>query len=188
MGHRSIGVYTAKTKRVQSTGLLSMLLVGLTIFTLNAGPRAIARENYTPDPNLVPVGENIWKNKSTCRNCHGGLANGVGDVPRDPQGPDLRKTKLTPDQIAETIKCGRPNTAMPYFDGRAYTDKRCYGVTADGLGDQMPPQGRPLSQNQIKAMVAFLEDRFVGKPDPTYQDCLNFWGSDAVKCDSYPEP
>ena len=52
--------------------------------------------------------------------------------------PSLRKTQLTRDQIRMTIQCGRPGTPMPYFDRFAYTDKRCYGMTAKDLGDNMP--------------------------------------------------
>jgi mono/diheme cytochrome c family protein len=172
--------------RASAAVLAGVLLAGLTVFTLGVGSPARAQDNYTPDPTLAALGESIWK-EAQCRNCHGGLANGIGDVPQDPQGPDLRKTKLTPDQIEETIKCGRPGTPMPHFDRRAYTDDRCYGVTAKDLGDQVPPAGGAMSQRQITAIVAFLETRFIGKPDPTYEDCIDFWGPNASTCDRYPK-
>jgi hypothetical protein len=47
--------------------------------------------------------------------------------------PSLRKTRLTCDQIRMTIQCGRPGTEMRYFDRFAYTDNRCYGMTAAKL-------------------------------------------------------
>ncbi len=187
MNHSHNDSTNDRSSRLPAIVFAGILLAGLITFTLNVGSPARAQENYKPDPALVSLGEGIWKDQAPCRNCHGGLANGVGDVPQDPQGPDLRKTQLTPDQIEETIKCGRPGTPMPHFDRLAYTDKRCYGATAADLGDQVPPGGQPMSQRQISAIVAFLESRFVGKPDPTYQDCIDFWGANASTCDRYPK-
>lgn len=143
-------------------------------------------QDYRPDPALAALGENIWKTQAECRNCHGSMANGVGDMPQDPQGPNLRRTILTPEQLAEVVKCGRIGSDMPHFDRRAYTDDRCYGVTAADLGDRVPPTGSPLSQRQIDAVVAFLVTKFVGQPDPTYQECVAFWGEDASGCAKYP--
>lgn len=145
-----------------------------------------AAQDYRPDPAMAGLGESIWKTQAECRNCHGSLANGVGDMPQDPQGPSLRTTALDPAQLGEVIKCGRIGSDMPHFDRRAYTDDRCYGVTAADLGDQMPPAGSALTQRQIDALVAFIVTRFVGQPDPTYQECVAFWGEEASGCDKFP--
>jgi len=167
--------------RLRVAAIACFAAAGLTVWASSA-----SAQEYKPDPALAALGESIWKSTAPCRNCHGGLANGIGDIPQDPQGPNLRRTALAPAEIAEVIKCGRPGTEMPHFDGRAYEDRRCYGVTAADLGNDVPPPGPPLSQRQIDAIVAFLVTNFVGKPDPTYEECLAFWGAQATTCDRYP--
>jgi mono/diheme cytochrome c family protein len=162
--------------------LASVLMAGMAVPCVPA-----MAQDYRPDPNLAALGESIWKSTAPCRNCHGGLANGIGDVPQDPQGPNLRETTLQPAEIAEVIRCGRPGTEMPHFDARAYTDRRCYDVTAAELGDAVPPAGSSLSPRQIDAIVALLVTRFVGKPDPTYEECVAFWGEGATTCGRYPK-
>ena len=45
---------------------------------------------------------------------------------------------LPATRFCMTIQCGRPGTPMPHFDRFAYTDKRCYDMTAKDLGDSVP--------------------------------------------------
>ncbi len=70
-------------------------------------------------------------------------------------GASLRMTQLTRDQIRMTIQCGRPGTPMPHFDRFAYTDKRCYDMTAEDLGDTVP--------NRCRDHAAGLRDRCAGR-------------------------
>ncbi|MSO71375.1 MAG: hypothetical protein EXQ88_05105 [Alphaproteobacteria bacterium] len=165
-----------------------LLTIGRTIvmFGLLLGALPVLAQDAKPDPAMVTLGEGFWK-RSECRNCHGGLANGIPDMPQDPQGANLRKAQLSLPQIAEVIKCGRPGTEMPYFDSLAYTDKRCYGATAADLGNAMPPGGSAMSQRQIDALAAFVAATFVGKPDPTFEDCVALWGEAATTCARFPK-
>ena len=60
----------------------------------------------------------------------------------------------------ETIQCGRPGTSMPHFDRFAYTDKRCYGMTAADLGDQMPDRSQvTLQRDEIDALADYVAQR-----------------------------
>ena len=160
-----------------------VLLTGLLVLDAALAQTAAP---YTPDPSLVALGKSMWKDQVPCRECHGAMGNGIPDVPQQPVGANFRLTKLSPDEIATTIRCGRPGTEMPHFDTRAYTDKRCYGVAADDLGDKVPPIGQSLSDRQVTALVAFIEATFVGKGDPTFEQCVDFWGPGATTCDRYP--
>ena len=96
----------------------------------------------------------------------------------------LRATHLTPEQLTEVVKCGRPGTGMPYHDRFAYTDKRCYGHTREEMGKDMPPAGNDfLSQREVEAVVKYLFAKAVGHGPATYADCIDFWGKDTKQCD-----
>ena len=95
----------------------------------------------------------------------------------------LRATKLTQEQLVEVIKCGRPLTAMPYHDQFAYTDKRCFDMTREDLGKDMPAMGEALQPREITAVVKYLFARVVGRGPATYDDCVDFWGKDTRQCE-----
>ena len=62
-------------------------------------------------------------------------------------GPSLRDKKYTRQLLILTIKCGRPNTQMPAFDKFAYSDGRCYMMTAADLAKnptRMPDPPAPV--------------------------------------------
>src|SRR4051794_24933611 len=143
-------------KRQQSVGALPIAGLAAAFLALTMVQSAFSQQT-TADP-LVGIGADIWKTRANCNECHGWLGNGEPEDPRSPKGANLRETKLTRADIAETIKCGRPGTSMPYFDRLAYTDGRCYGVTAATLGDKVPRNGAvQLSQREIDALAAFIE-------------------------------
>ncbi|MFO1184048.1 MAG: c-type cytochrome [Bauldia sp.] len=152
----------------------------------SAGGPALAQGGFTPDPALASLGKTLWKEQVPCRECHGGLGNGIPDIPQQPSGANLRTTKLSPEDLAITIRCGRPGTEMPYFDSKAYTDKRCYDVTAADLGPAQPPASMALTDRQVNALVAFIFATFVGKGDPTFESCVALWGEGASTCARYP--
>src|SRR5258708_35089873 len=71
---------------------------------------------------LVEFGKEIFKSKAVCQYCHKWDAS--GDQGYGGNALSLRATHLTPQQLTEGVKCGRPSTGMPYHDRFAYTDKR----------------------------------------------------------------
>lgn len=147
-----------------------------------AGPAA------AQDDAMVALGEQIWRDKASCRECHGNLADGVPENHQAPKGANLRETTRDTAALAEAIQCGLPGIPMPYFDRRAYTDDRCYGSTAADLGDQMPPPGTPaLTQREINALSAFITAKFVGKGPVTFEECVAFFGESATSCPGYPK-
>jgi hypothetical protein len=148
---------------------------------------ASAAASFAQDGD-VALGSRLWKGKAPCRACHGWGAHGTQDDPQSPVGANLRATTLTPDQMAEVILCGRPESSMPFFHRNAWTaDFPCYGMTRADVGDLMPEQARPsLTEREANALVAYVFMDFVGKPQPTFEECKAFWGADATRCAEYP--
>jgi hypothetical protein len=160
-----------------------------TLFALSAGFLVMAcgsapAQDTQPaeEARTIEFGKDIFKTKATCQFCHKWDAS--GDQGYGGNALSLRKTQLKPAQVAETIKCGRPGTGMPYHDQFAYTDKRCYGLTRDDLANNMPPEPYAfLNAHEIDAVVRYLFARAVGRGPSTYEDCVDFWGKDTQQCE-----
>jgi cytochrome c553 len=145
-----------------------------------------AAQTPGPDPQMVSLGQRIFKDKVACNQCHGWSGNGVPDDSRMPVGANLRASQLTGEQLAEVVKCGRPGTEMPHFDARAYEDDRCYGVKREELGSKTPPfNGVGLIPREVQAVVAYLEAKVVGRGPFTRQDCEDFFGKEASVCNTF---
>lgn len=130
----------------------------------------------------IEYGKDVFKTKATCQFCHKWDAS--GDQGYGGNALSLRKTKLNRQQVAETVKCGRPGTGMPYHDQFAYTDKRCYGITREQLGNDMPPEPNAfLNADEIDAVVDYLFVKVVGRGLSSYEDCVQFWGQDTRQCE-----
>jgi mono/diheme cytochrome c family protein len=142
-------------------------------------------------PCAAAVGRDFGRGRSADRAERGGGAlcqfchkwDASGDQGYGGNALSLRATQLTPEQLTEVVKCGRPGTGMPYHDRFAYTDKRCYGYTSDQLGSDMPPAGNDfLSAREVEAVVKYLFAKDVGRGPATYEDCVDFWGKDTQQC------
>jgi hypothetical protein len=113
----------------------------------------------------VSFGQRLYHDKADCQFCHGVEGDGHGD-PRSPgKAPNLHLTKLDRAQLIEVVACGRLGTEMPHFDKYAYEDSNCYGLSADKLGKNIPPDphSTPLTKREIEAVVDFILATFVGK-------------------------
>jgi mono/diheme cytochrome c family protein len=99
-------------------------------------------------------GDRLYHEKADCQFCHGIDGDGRGD-PRSPgKAPDLRATK----QLIEVVRCGRPGSQMPHFDKYAYEGKECYGLSAEELGQQIPPDphSTSLTMREVEAVADFI--------------------------------
>ncbi len=154
-----------------------------------AASLAAARAQTAPSPEderVIAYGREIFKTKATCQFCHKWDAS--GDQGYGGNALSLRKTQLTPAQMAEVVKCGRPHTQMPYHDRFAYTDKRCYGLTRADLGEDMPPAAtESLQPREIDAVVKYLFAKAVGRGESAYEESVEFWGSDTRECEPMKE-
>ena len=160
------------------------LLLIVAVLAAIAAERAYAQDTSSAEQaRVIAQGKDIFKTKATCQFCHKWDAS--GDQGYGGNALSLRATKLTPAQVAETIKCGRPGTGMPYHDQFAYTDKRCYGMTRADLGNDIPPEPNSfLNSDEIDAVVKYLFATDVGRGPSTYDDCVAFWGTETRQCDS----
>lgn len=156
-------------------------------FSFTVANPAAAQQASAAD---IALGKSVWMSSAPCKDCHGWGAHGVADVPQEPTGFNLRKTILTPEQMSEVIRCGRPQSEMPYFlsaSWRADTNT-CYGMTRAQVGAAVPTASpSTLSQRQIDALVAYIFADFVGKPQPTFEECQATLGAASTRCGQYPK-
>ena len=110
-------------------------------------------------------GQRLFHDKADCQFCHGVNGDGHGD-PRSPgKASDLHKTSLGREQLVEVIACGRPGSEMPHFDKYAYEDKSCYGMSAEEVGKNKPPDphSTTLTKREIEAVADYVLAKFAGK-------------------------
>jgi mono/diheme cytochrome c family protein len=145
--------------------------------------RPVARESN------VAEGQRIWAGNAQCSQCHGWSGNGSGGMNSPGLAASLRSTQLTRDQIRTTIQCGRPGTPMPHFDRFAYTDKRCYDMTAEDLGNKVPDRAATTLQlYEIDALADYVAVKIKGAGPVTRGECIEFFKAEAGShCDAYPE-
>ena len=137
----------------------------------------------------VAKGQSIWAEKAGCPQCHGWAGDGARGFHSEGLAPSLRLTELNRDQIRTTIQCGRPATPMPHFDRFAYTDKRCYDMTAEDLGDNVPNRSATtLQPYEVDALADYVATKIKGAGPVSRAACLDYFGKAAgSRCDSYPE-
>jgi hypothetical protein len=135
----------------------------------------------------VAEGQRIWVDKAGCPQCHGWAGDGLVSGFESPAGLPLRKTQLTRDQIRMTIQCGRPGTPMPHFDRFAYTDKRCYGMTAQDLGNNVPNRAETTLQPwEVDAVANYVAAKLKGAGPVTRAECAAYFGATGAQCAKYP--
>src|ERR1700686_3835576 len=163
-------------------GFKSAAAAFLSLHFLLSGPAAAQNAPTAEEARLLEFGKEIFKSKAVCQYCHKWDAS--GDQGYGGNALALRATQLTPEQLTEVVKCGRPGTRMPYHDRFAYTDKRCYGSTREQMGNEMPPAGNDFLANRaVEAVVKYLFAKAVGRGPATYEDCVDFWGKDTRQCE-----
>jgi mono/diheme cytochrome c family protein len=154
----------------------TLLAVTLAIVSNTAG----AQEDYS-------YARRLYLDKAQCSYCHGWAGDGAGEGQSNGGAANLRQTRLNRAQLVMTILCGRPGTAMPHFDEDAYSDKRCYGMTAADAGKLKPslPPGSTLQPREAEAIADYLLAKFVGRGAITKAECEESFGKDARACGEY---
>jgi mono/diheme cytochrome c family protein len=161
-------------KNIISCGLMSLFMV-----ILVPAYGQMGKSESTTD-----AGKEVYQ-KANCVGCHkwhGGGGGGYGGMARS-----LRQTGLDAESLKMVIRCGRPNTGMPFHDRKAYQgdDISCYGVTREALGASMPSRARSfLREQQIDEVVNYVLTHLKGKGEPTHEECEEFWGKGSRQCQS----
>jgi len=119
------------------------------------------------------AGAGVWA-QGGCSDCHGNLAEGGGGGDA-PAGPNLRRTRLDRDQLAEVIACGRPGTSMPFNLTGAYSKTSCYGLPPGEVPAEVKGAGG-FTAEELESLVNFLTDNVVGQRKITRDNCAVFYG------------
>lgn len=162
--------------------LISFVISAVVIVILAFPNTADAQDG---DPEL---GKRLWLTTANCKDCHGSLANGVQEIPQEPQGYNLRESILTPEEMRDTVRCGRIAGLMPYFQRSAWTERGlCYGMTAADIGDDAMPDraDRMLADRSLDALIAFIFKEFVGNTLITFESCTGLLGEGNSKCKEF---
>lgn len=150
---------------------------------------AVAQDSAEPQVSerQLSFGKNIWRVKANCIYCHGWSGNGEGNERAPRPEISLRETILTKEQVMEVVQCGRPGTKMPYHDPFAYTDDRCYGSTAEDLGEYTPNRtdAGTLQRREIDAVADYVITKIKDRGPITKAECEEFWGEGAGACNKY---
>ncbi len=122
---------------------------------------------------------------ANCVGCH--KWSGAGGGGYGGAAANLRRTKLSLDQIELTIRCGRISKGMPHFEADAYDDGRCYGLKKSQLtASQMPPEpDHPLRPADIHAVAKYVVENIKGRGEATLDQCQAFFGEGTRVCDVY---
>ena len=164
------------------------MIVALLILALLAPGLACAQTAQSAEEaRLLEFGKEIFKSKAVCQFCHKWDAS--GDQGYGGNALSLRATQLSPEQLTEVVKCGRPGTGMPYHDRFAYTDKRCYGLTEAELGASVPalPPGATLQKREAAAIADYLLAKVIGRGAVTREECEEVFSERGARsCGQYP--
>ena len=133
-------------------------------------------------------GRRIFLEKADCAYCHGWAGDGAGQGQSPGGAANLRQSRLNRDSLIMVISCGIPGRGMPHFDDRAYTDKRCYGMTEAELGDKVPPfpPSTALPRREIETVADYLLAKVVGRGAITREECVETLGPRVRSCAEYP--
>lgn len=171
----SLGLRTGARRAGPVTALLA-------VAAMFAGSgTALAQE--VPE-RVLRMGLDIYQTKGNCQYCH--AWHGDGDQGYGGIALSFRDTLLDREAMIEVVRCGRPDTAMPRHDSRAYRTKNCFGMDAADLDGEIPEVPNAyLHSREISAVVDFIFATYVGKPEVTLEDCIKIWGETTRQCDEF---
>ena len=147
--------------------------------------QAPARAQPSPPGGSEAEGKRVYQ-KANCVGCHKWHGGGGGGYGGD--ALSLRATSLDRAQITETVTCGRPGAGMPYFKRGAYdgADHPCYGLSRQDLGKDIPVEATVfLRPNEVDAVAGYVLADIKGRGEPTYDECLAFFGDGSRVCNVY---
>ncbi len=163
-----------KSEKPPVGAILAIAAIALAVTTAS-----VAAQSADP----TEAGKAVFK-RANCLGCHKWHGNGGGGYGGD--ALSLRKTALTREQIVETVECGRPGTGMPFFTRGAYDIVKCHGMNRQEAGGQIPPEANVfLRRADVEAVADYVLAHIKGRGEPTYGECIDFFGSTSRVCDVY---
>jgi hypothetical protein len=140
----------------------------------------------------IELGISVYRPElGNCQLCHGWNGQG-GNMFEDyngrtyDPGPALKDSKMTAAEMIEIISCGKLGLSiMPQYYEEAWTPKHpCWGKTAADVAEteRAPLWGAPLYEEEIEAVVLWIQTAYQGK-EFTLENCLLYFGTpDAIGC------
>lgn len=165
----------------------TLAAVVLGVLALGTLPRHPTHAQEAPH-GPAAEGKRVFQ-RANCVGCHKWHGGGGGGYGGD--ALSLRATQLDRGQIVETVTCGRPGTGMPYFQRGAYdgADHPCYGMGRQELGKDIPVEGTTfLRPNEVGAVADYVVAEVKGKGEPTFDECIAFFGGGSRVCNVYKAP
>jgi mono/diheme cytochrome c family protein len=145
----------------------------------------LADAQQTPARDPTDEGKRVYK-AANCVGCHKWHGHGGGGYGGD--ALSLRNTQLTREQIVEVVRCGRPGTGMPFHHRGAYDAEPCYDMKREQVSDMMPPEAASfLRPREAEAVADYIIAHVKGKGEPTFADCIAFFGEGSKVCGTYKE-
>ena len=189
MAPASVGVTTRSTNKlvgIDAMTVKALAAAAIVAAVVLAGSLANSQP-ASPDrePDLAEGKRLFRADCAGCHKWHGGGGGGYGGA-----ALSLRATRLDRDQIIITVGCGRPGTGMPYHLRDAHDDKQCYGRTRDELTKiKMMPIEAPnfLRPPEIAAITDYVLAKVKGRGEPTYAQCIEFFGEGSHVCNVYQQ-
>jgi len=168
-------------KPAHSAVLAGCLAAGL-VLAAPASRSAHAQAAASPQEQALAEGKRLFRaDCAGCHKWHGSGGGGYGGL-----ALSLRSTRLSREQIIETVGCGRPGTGMPYHLRDAYESDKCYGLTKEQLGKIMPMAAAAfLRPADIATIADYVLARVKGKGEPNYAECIDFFGEGSRVCNIY---
>jgi len=163
---------TMKRNRLQRKRLgAALAAAGIALAAAGAEARSADGKRVYIDANCVG-----------CHKWHGQGGGGYGGA-----ALSLRETFLEREDLIEAVRCGRPETRMPYHGRFAWKKSApCWDETFETMGDAAPPKAAKLLRDyQIEAVVDYILTHLQGRAEPTGAECAAFWGADARECDRF---
>ena len=74
---------------------------------------------------------------------------------------------------------------MPSFDEDAYTIRECYGRPLGTRPNNLQPNPRALTLDEIDVVIAYLQARIIGRGKITRQECLAYYEDQPDTCEDY---
>lgn len=166
-----------------AAGVVLPFAVEHTVAPARAAGVPAAADRLRPTPERLDRGKAAYR-RARCVACHKWHGKGGGSY--GGAALSLRETFLDRERIVEVVRCGRPGTAMPYYDRKAYGALNCYDLDRHELGSDLPPRGRPMLRDADIVLVAdYVVARLKGKGEVTKRDCIDFWGEGSGACRVY---
>ncbi len=133
------------------------------------------------EARLIEFGKEIYKVKANCQYCHKWDAS--GDQGYGGNALSLRKTSSTRSSSPRSSNAAARAPECPTTTPMPTPTSAATASPARSSARMYPLLGESLSAREIDAVVKYLFAKAVGRGASTYEECVDFWGSETRQCE-----